>query len=154
MKHKYFSYMKRCLSILMLATVLPVSAQRENISGSDVPYLITPQRYSVGYAERTFFFDVKANLDFEVSTETPWLKVKKDDSGTVFVHVDMNTDPTSRSGIVTLKNEEKGLSRTLNVEQGPDKSAETLPADTNIKPVRANTNTYQPGNTTEFFMGG
>lgn len=145
MKHKYFSYMKRCLSILMLTTVLPVSAQRENISGSDVPYLITPQRYSVGYAERTFFFDVKANLDFEVSTKTPWLKVKKDDSGTVFVHVDMNTDPTSRSGIVTLKNEEKGLSRTLNVEQGPDKSAETLPADTNIKPVRANTNTYQPG---------
>ena len=89
--------------------------------------IVAPNQQTVSYRERTICYDITANVDFEVTTDADWLTVRRGSNDEVYVHMDQNLLPYSRTAQVVFSNAENGLSKTLALTQTRDESAENIP---------------------------
>ena len=132
---------------LSLIFAVPAAAQTET-SKEEAPILVTPFEQEVSSLERTLCLDIVANIPFEVSNDADWIKIRKDNDGDVFVHIQQNFLNEPRVAKITFNNTEKELTRTFTLTQEADQSVEFLPTDKKLKPFRASDNNHQDNGST------
>lgn len=119
----------------------PTVSAQTSTDAVEHPMIITPHTQTFSYAERTLCYNIQANIPFETSIDADWATVRRGTGNTVFIHLAPNYTPTKRTATLTCSNQEKGISRSIIITQGPDASAETIPQDETIIP-----SSYQDNN--------
>lgn len=116
---------KHIISCAALAASLSAfqTATAQSITEGGAPVIIAPSVQTTSYLERTLCYDITANVDYTVASKADWISVRKGTDGTVYVHVQRNTESYERTGTVTFANEEKNLSYDLTITQSRDESA-------------------------------
>ena len=115
-------------------TVLPENA---------LPMIVAPHTQTISSRERALYYNITANVPYEVTTNADWVKVRKKEDGSVFIYVQQNYYNEPRTAAITFANAEKGITQTFNLTQDKDQSVNDLPTDIQIKPFRAEDNTHQ-----------
>lgn len=116
-----------------MATLCPVPANGQAVQpDAATPMIIVPHQQNISYRERTLCYDVTATVPFEVSTDQDWTSIIKGTDGTIYVHVDRNVLPTSRTANITFSNASNEVSETLVLTQGRDESVMELPNDIQV----------------------
>ncbi len=133
---------KKLIGAVCLATgfvALPAEAQNTLPEGSH-PMIVVPHQQNVNYRERMLCVDVLANIDYEVTSDQDWAKIRKGSNGVVYVQVDVNYDSEPRTANITFENTQKAVKQTFVLTQGADASVESVPQDVYIKPSSAQAN--------------
>lgn len=127
--NNFHTFLKKTgLMATALLLGLPAWAQTELPEGTS-PLIVAPHQQTTSYRERTICYDITANVSYDVTTESSWVKVRKGNNGEVYVHLDQNFTPDARTAQVVFSNDEYGLSETLTLTQTRDESAEYVPGE-------------------------
>ena len=125
--NNFHTFLKKTgLMATALLLGLPAGAQTELPEGTS-PLIVAPQKQTASYRERTICYDITANVSYDVTTESSWVKVRKGNDGEVYVHLDQNYTPDARTAEVVFSNSEYGLTETLTLTQTRDESVEYVP---------------------------
>ena len=111
---------------LALTLALPAQAQN-NLPAGTLEMVVAPHNLTLGSGERTCTFEVRANVDFTLSSDAAWLVPTRGNNGRVSLHLDTNYSPEERTATVTFANAEKNISQTLVVTQTGDDSYLHIP---------------------------
>ena len=109
------------------------------------PMIVTPHVQKCSYLERTLCLNVQANVDYEVACDQEWATIRKGDGGTLLIHIQPNYNSQERVALITLSNDEKGVSQTIILTQQADASALSIPTDIEVKPSGATDNSHASG---------
>ena len=112
--------------VLALSLAMPVAAQN-NLREGSLDMIVAPHNLTLGSAERTTNFQVRANVEYTVSSDADWLTVRTAKGNRVYLHLTQNYAGEARVGKVTLANAEKGITQTLTVTQKADDSFLRIP---------------------------
>ena len=112
--------------VLALSLAMPVAAQN-NLREGSLDMIVAPHDLTLGSAERTTNFQVRANVEYTVSSDADWLTVRTAKGNRVYLHLTQNYAGEARVGKVTLANAEKGITQTLTVTQKADDSFLRIP---------------------------
>lgn len=125
--NNFHTFLKKTgLMATALLLGLPAGAQTDLPEGTS-PLIVAPQKQTASYRERTICYDITANVSYDVTTESSWVKVRKGNDGEVYVHLDQNYTPDARTAEVVFSNSEYGLTETLTLTQTRDESVEYVP---------------------------
>lgn len=106
------------------------------------PMIVTPHKQVTDYKERTFCFNIAANVDYSVTSNSDWVTARKGKDGNVYIKVSQNFQNEERKANIVFENTEKGISSTLSITQGRDQSVDYAPTDIYIKPTSASDNSH------------
>ena len=109
------------------------------------PMIVTPHVQKCSYLERTLCLNVQANVDYEVACDQEWATIRKGDGGTLLIHIQPNYNSQERVALITLSNDEKGVSQTIVLTQQADASALSIPTDIEVKPSGATDTSHASG---------
>ena len=97
--------------VLALSLAMPVAAQN-NLREGSLDMIVAPHDLTLGSAERTTNFQVRANVEYTVSSDADWLTVRTAKGNRVYLHLTQNYAGEARVGKVTLANAEKGITQS------------------------------------------
>ncbi len=142
-KHLHKMTSRLCIAVSLLLMASHATAQN-NLPDSAFPMLITPQKQSISYRERTLCLDVAANVDFQYSSNADWATLRKGADGALYLDVTANYAGEERVANIDFTcSEHENLNRTFVLTQGRNQSMEDLPVDLQIIPSSASDNNHQ-----------
>ena len=130
-------------ALALFTMSMPVATYAQE--ATTTPTIAAPHKQTINYRERTLCYNIPANVEFTVTTATPWLTIRREDNGTIYLHATQNLDNESRVGEVIFKNEAYDITEKMTIIQTRDESVETIPTDGTVRPTSATTNTAQNG---------
>ena len=89
-------------ALALFTMSMPVATYAQEAT---TPTIAAPHKQTINYRERTLCYNIPANVEFTVTTATPWLTIRREDNGTIYLHATQNLDNESRVGEVIFKNE-------------------------------------------------
>lgn len=128
-----------------MMSALPATAQNI-LPEESAPIIVVPGEQTLSYRERTLCYSVTANVEFNVSTTTEWISVRRGADGAVYIHLSQNMSANSRTGELVFTSTDGTVTKKMIVTQTRDESVETLPTDVVVDVVSAAANTNQSGN--------
>ena len=122
--------MKHTLYIITLLLLVCFGATKTqaqlSIPGTKAPViLLSSKSHTVTYLPQSFSVNVKANVDYNVTTTADWLKLTKK-NGKVVVKVSLNPENLMRTAEVTFASTDGTTTRNFTVKQERDQSVQTV----------------------------
>lgn len=142
---KYIHQLFTCATLAVAASAFQPAMAQVKLADNAYPVIVAPHKQTVSYRERTLCYDITANVDFTATSNADWISVRKTDNGTVYVHLQANSEASARTGSVTFQNEENGLKETLFITQGKNESVEEMPTDDMVKVASSTANSSHSG---------
>lgn len=114
-----------CLALFM-GSIATLHAQ-QNLPDNAAPIIVTPQKQHISSSERILCYDIPSNISYEVSDDASWITTKTM-GNRLYVYAEQNYASGERTATITLQNTTEGVTKNIQITQGPDNSASEAPS--------------------------